>query len=202
MNQKNLIVTIPAIKYTYHCPLNFNEKIPRELTEWITEQEYTKIIHGINVLLQSIIQRSIMTSGGLLCCKTTHVMYFGTSDAVRCVNDYLNNNNKYLPEGHTLLLFANEDPPCLQYEIKSHALTRIDTTVVKKSGKVVVKHKSARIIKDEELVEKDKHSRSYSIKGEAILIPSKQQHESKPKQPEPQDNTPLLSTLHVNNDHK
>ena len=200
MIPKNLIVTIPANQYTYHCPLNFSTTIPKELKEWISIDEYTKIINSINVLLQSTIQRSIMTSGGVLCCKTTHVMYFGISDAIRCVNEYLNNNNKYLPEGHSIILVSLEDPPCLKYEIKSFALNKISTTVVKKSGKVVVKHKSTRINAEEELlIEK---SRPTSFKGEAILIPAKQEKETKENKNDLDENTPLINTITINEESK
>ena len=115
----NLICKIPSLRYTFHCPLSFEEKIPNQLKNKVNEKQYLSMIHSINCLLQSSINKTIITTGGLLCCKTTHIMYYGCSDAIQCVNNFINNNNKSLPNGHSMYLITTEHPPYLKYEIKT-----------------------------------------------------------------------------------
>ncbi|KAL7717432.1 Uncharacterized protein QTN25_005246 [Entamoeba marina] len=114
--QKTLI-DIPAVTYTFHCPLSFSEIIPFDLRDSISPEDYARHVHSINLLLQSCITRSTLETGSIPCCKTTHVMYHGTSDGIRCVNEYLNNNSSNFPKGHSLCLITTELPPILRYEI-------------------------------------------------------------------------------------
>ncbi|BFU19753.1 hypothetical protein CL6EHI_177430 [Entamoeba histolytica] len=113
------IIIIPSVTYTFHCPLSFSEIIPNELNGKIDPIEYTKYIHSINLLLQSCITKSVLVTGRIPCCKTTHTMYHGTSDGIRCVTEYLNNNSSTLPPGHSMCLITTEQPPFLRYEISS-----------------------------------------------------------------------------------
>lgn len=105
------VITIRPATYTYNCPLSFSEMLPSELQGYIAPADYTKHIHSINLLLQSCITKSVLVTGTVPCCKTSHIMYHGTSDGIRCVNEYLSNNAADLPVGHSLCLVTTEQPP-------------------------------------------------------------------------------------------
>ena len=113
-----IVVNIPAIEYTYHCPLKFNPSMPIELYERVDPMIYERTINSINILLHSTIRKQNMSLGSCLCKKQTLLMYYGVSDGIRCVNEYLNNQNKTFPQGHSIVLLSKVDIPYLQYKIK------------------------------------------------------------------------------------
>ena len=105
------VINIPAVTYTTLCPLSFSEQLPSDLQGKLDPQTYETLIHNINVMLSEMVKKTTLETGGFLCCKTTHTMYHGTSDATRCVVEYLSNNNATLPPGHSMTLITTETPP-------------------------------------------------------------------------------------------
>ena len=120
---KKTIVNIQALTYTCECPLSFSEVMPKELMSYMTQEEYYKQIHSINLLLDSTITKSVFVHHEFFCFQKKYIMYHGTSDGIRCVNEYLNNNKAQLPNGHSITLVTTETPPFVCFLIHTNFMS-------------------------------------------------------------------------------